>query len=877
MKPKNVAVSASALAVAALVCAPLGAQAQDANQNANTAASGSAAGAPATAPATAPADTSQNGAAAGAGGAGELQEVVVTAERRATDVQQTPIAVTAVSGDQLQSLHLNTISDLQTTVPSFQSNDSGGFFNSINIRGMGNTAITPTIATGVAVFRDGLLMSETIAEDEPMFDIADTEILEGPQGTFVGASSTAGAVEINSANPNFNGLSGYALMSLANYSHTKWQGAVNLPATDTLAFRFAFNDEQRGSFYKDIGSTLNGFYYNQYAPPYGAPIPMNQGTPAQSLPITDPGHLNSRQARLKALWKPTDKFQFLGQAEYSFINTGGEPGEPNPSTYQTLFSAGPENPALGLQAGCAVGAGPLNPKQETCAGAGASQHAQYWYPGETPFVLDYYGTGQQEDELLTHYSAELRYTLSDGIVLRSLSGFVHIDINHQDNNSYGPQNAGWTYHEIGPNDNYMSEEINILSPTSGRLNWIAGAFWNYRDTPVFLNNLGVSAPYQPNQLPSTEAFIQAPSVNRIAAVFAQINWQFTDTLQLQVGARQNWDNNFSSNVTNVAVPGSNLPSPYGTGVYALSYTGNRTTPSNYHVLAPIAAAGRFKDSVPTGKVDLNWTPVPGQNFYAFYARGYKSGGANSSSTGHPFFSPEHVNDYELGWKGRLFNGHTLTQVGAYYVNYQNMQYPLFDTVAQNDTQTGTYTANLAASTIYGLEVSEQSRFGGLGVNIGFDYNHSALGAVLAVPSYALPPGFGSPVSVPQCLPGHTYSLSCFDYTPYLVNVSGEENPFAPRITANISVDYLFHFGNGTIDPRVTYSHTDQQYASIFEVPYNLMQARNLIDASIDWNVDKWDLQLFGTNLTNQLYIIAGGNPVYYGPPRQAGVQATYHF
>ncbi|HTY49534.1 MAG TPA: TonB-dependent receptor plug domain-containing protein, partial [Steroidobacteraceae bacterium] len=100
-------------------------------------------------------------ATAGSGSSDVLQEVVVTAERRATDVQSTPIAVTAVSGDQLQTLHLNNISDLQTTVPSFQSNDEAGFFNSINIRGIGNSAITPIIATGVAVFRDGLLMSET--------------------------------------------------------------------------------------------------------------------------------------------------------------------------------------------------------------------------------------------------------------------------------------------------------------------------------------------------------------------------------------------------------------------------------------------------------------------------------------------------------------------------------------------------------------------------------------------------------------------------------------------------------------------------------------------------------------------------------------------
>ena len=119
---------------------------------------------------------------------------------------------------------------------------------------------------------------------------------------------------------------------------------------------------------------------------------------------------------------------------------------------------------------------------------------------------------------------------------------------------------------------------------------------------------------------------------------------------------------------------------------------------------------------------------------------------------------------------------------------------------------------------------------------------------------------------------------CFDYTPYLSNVGGEQNPFAPPVTANITVDYQFHVGGSSvIDPRLTFSHVDQQYASIFEYQYNQMQARNLLDASIDWTANKWDVQLYSTNLANQLYVISGGSSFYYGAPRQVGLQATYTF
>jgi iron complex outermembrane receptor protein len=809
-----------------------------------------------------------------------LPEVLVTAERRVTNLQITPIAITAISGNELQQRHLNTVSDLQTTVPGFQNDDEGGFFNSINIRGIGESFISPTIATGVAVFRDNLLMSESIAQDEPLFDILDVEVLEGPQGTLVGANSTAGAVVINSASPDFAGLHGFILASLATYSDTRWQGAINLPFTDAIAARFAFSDEQRGSFSRDIGATLNGYFVDTT----GALRPLLQGTPAQSEPIIDPGHLLSRQARLSLRWRPTDSFEALGKVEYSSIDYGGQPGQPDPYTYTTLFGYGPPASSGAPPAGCLYIPGTtFTGTQLSCPTPGVTAHSQYYYPGETPRVLDYYGTAWEHNELQTRHGPELRYTLANGIVLRSMSGLVHIRINRENNLTYGPQNGGQFYDEIGPNDDYMSEELNFISPVNGRLDWIAGAYWNYRDTPVNLQQQLVPAPYQPGELPSALSYLATASVNRMAAVFGQINRRLGRTLQLQFGARQNWDNNFTVQSVNVAQPGATLSSPYGTGLYAINYAGN--TPISYRVLAPINAGGtRYRDSVTTGKIDLNWTPVPGQNFYVFYARGFKTGGVNAQSTDHPTFNPEYLNDYEIGWKGRLADGHVLTQINAYYYDYRNMQYQLFDAQANNDTQTGSYVANLSPSSVYGLEVAAQSRFGGLGVSIAFDYNQSALGAVVTLPQYALPPGFGNPITHPQCLAGHSYAAGtqCFDYTPYLVNVTGEANPFSPPITANVSVDYRFRLGNGTVDPRVIFSHTDRQYDSIFQNSYNAFQARNLLSASVDWIAGPWDTQLYVTNLTDQTYIIDGGDigfgtPEFYGPPRQLGLQMTRRF
>ena len=240
-----------------------------------------------------------------------LEEVVVTAERRAEDVQTTAIALTALSGTDLAQTHQEGIADLQTSTPALSVNTAGQYY-SINIRGIGNAAVNPAITPGISVIRDGLFQAETIMLSEPFYDIRDVEVLRGPQGTFVGQSSTGGAVLINSADPNFNGVNGFIEALQGDYSDTKWTGAVNLPVSDTFAARIAFNVEHRSSFYKDLGTDK---------------------TLTTGSPLTDPGHLDDRNIRISLLWKPTESFQALLKVENNHHDTGGTVGQPNQNTY----------------------------------------------------------------------------------------------------------------------------------------------------------------------------------------------------------------------------------------------------------------------------------------------------------------------------------------------------------------------------------------------------------------------------------------------------------------------------------------------------------------------------------------------------------------
>jgi iron complex outermembrane receptor protein len=167
-------------------------------------------------------------------------EIVVTAERRSTSLQRTGVAATVLTGDDLVKKSVNGVEQLQFATPSLTVNTTGQG-NAFNIRGIGKTEQTSAIGVGVVTYRDGVATLPGYFQSEPYYDIASVEVLRGPQGTFAGGNATGGAVFITEVNPSTDMVKGYALAQYGNYNDIKLQGAVNLPASDTLAFRFAGN------------------------------------------------------------------------------------------------------------------------------------------------------------------------------------------------------------------------------------------------------------------------------------------------------------------------------------------------------------------------------------------------------------------------------------------------------------------------------------------------------------------------------------------------------------------------------------------------------------------------------------------------------------
>jgi iron complex outermembrane recepter protein len=231
-----------------------------------------------------------------------LDEVVVTAERRTTNLQETAVAATVLSGDSLDDRGVFSLEQLQFVAPSttVQNFGQGNYFN---VRGIGKSEPTTAIGVGVTTYRDGVPVFPGYFQTEPYYDIGSVELLRGPQGTFAGTNATGGAVFITSRNPDFSGVNGYVMGQVGNYDHLKFQGAVNVPLSDTLAARFAVNSEQRGSFHDITG-------------PYSG----------------SPGDVDMNSVRASFLWTPTPALRVLLKGDYNKLDFGGYPADPALST-----------------------------------------------------------------------------------------------------------------------------------------------------------------------------------------------------------------------------------------------------------------------------------------------------------------------------------------------------------------------------------------------------------------------------------------------------------------------------------------------------------------------------------------------------------------
>jgi iron complex outermembrane receptor protein len=534
----------------------------------------------------------------------------------------------------------------------------------------------------------------------------------------------------------------------------------------------------------------------------------------------DPGRIQEFNGRVGLLWQPTSALRVEFKNDFNYLDAGGIVGSPIPT------------PATGPYPTYASASGLFN------VGNNVHNLASSWWDRS---VLS------------------IAYTFPDGIVLKSISGYQD-GRGATDYSLDGTATLPADYFTVIGEENIWSEEVNLISPDSGRIRWVAGAY--FQDDTVHIP--GTRAGFDISSVPTNglDILLDYTTPKTTEAAFGQVSYDITDALQIVAGARYTHSEFTLTDKTSVflTIPGLFTFLPLG------SESAHRVQ----------------NDDAVTGKIDLNWKLDANNFLYAFVANGHKPGGINTTplpfvpgSTGVVPFQPENLTTYEAGWKPTFFDGHLRAQIDGFYTTYQGFQLSYATSVIGGGGAPGqSIIRNVPGSTtIYGVEGQAQGVFGDWAFDVTGDYLHTQLGSSRVAEGGPTLPGFA--LGLPE-------------------NVSGNQQPYAPQWSFSVGAQYTFHLANDqTLTPHVDYSYTSDQWASPFQgndptlpAGYGALEKylfhlrpTNLVNAQLTWDNGPVHIALYGTNIFNEQYFYESGTPGLRiaGAPTQFGIRASRTF
>ena len=201
-----------------------------------------------------------------------LEEVIVTAQKRAQSVQDIAGSVSAVTADSLEKSNTSNFSDLGKVSAGIEiAGNDDGFNNSVRIRGVGNNSFTPSIRPAVGIFIDDIPLIRNEAAFNNLMDIERIEVLKGPQSTLFGKEVSGGAISLHTKKPHTEEIEGSLEANVGSRGLFETRGVVNLPVSDSVAVRVSAYDTNKDGHitnivndkeqnYNSHGGRLSGFW-----------------------------------------------------------------------------------------------------------------------------------------------------------------------------------------------------------------------------------------------------------------------------------------------------------------------------------------------------------------------------------------------------------------------------------------------------------------------------------------------------------------------------------------------------------------------------------------------------------------------------------------
>jgi iron complex outermembrane recepter protein len=840
----------------------------------------------------------------------QLEEVMVTAQRRSESIQDIPYNISAFSSDQLESSRAFDIGDVSRLVPGLAYKDQGGSFrssrNTFTLRGLNANDARLIFGTDVSSGAVSMYFGET-----PLFfpltmkDIERVEVLRGPQGTLYGSGSLGGTIRFI---PKEASLDGFAIevnghvdsMSESDDLSYGTDFMVNIPLIEnSLALRVVASWEDKAGFIDAVGLVRTDAS--------GQPIASVPGDPTSGYilaPEEDTNESEAKMARISLNWAPTDEFG----AKFTYLNQTTEVDDfsgANPSNEGGLFDASLgrypgakfENPN-GCQGGVAFQAYfPI--KNTPCAGPGGA--TLYANSGTTlPDVGDYEHSSFKKspgESKVDLYSLELKFELPFA-TLTSATSYSEVSFdNSPDFTGFDLPNRSPTGTSVGTFSGFyprmlglttssdetdrLNQEFRLSSVGDNNIDWVVGAYYEDREsrgsaltiqpglseydlTVNVDNGLNFFGPFPLGQnhftLPDTTFVEDRTFEFEDIAVFGEVTWHVNEQWQITGGARAFWQEFTHEFEQLVPFCGTFCSTPTDP-----NFTLGGTT------LEPITRD--FEDQI--FKINTSYDINDETMAYFTWAEGFRHGGTNALATSgrnaslDTFleFEPDDVTNWEVGIKGNLGDS-TAYSLAFFLVEWNNYQFEFFNTAGFKTVLNGD------EAQTQGIELELNGVIGeGLSYNIGYSYIDAEATKDFIAQDYSS--GEGSPI------------------VDIVAIESGDPLPNVPDHTLTAAIDYDYELSNSwTLG-----FHIDGRYASDTQSGFNeninfgrdffKIDSYTVFNAALNLDSnERWRASLFVRNIGNEQNLSAGNTAPSAGgahayffsmAPRTVGLSFSYRY
>ncbi|SFG44364.1 iron complex outermembrane recepter protein [Novosphingobium sp. CF614] len=568
-------------------------------------------------------------------------EIIVTAQFYAQNLQDTPIAITAMTGDTLEQRSAASLSDATSSAPSVLLRPQSAAFGdsvSASIRGLGQSDFDPAMEPGVGIYIDDVYYPRLTGANLDLMDVDRVEVLRGPQGTLTGKNAEGGAIKFFSKMPTGeNG--GYLSATYGSRNRINLRGSADFKLTDDLSGRIS------GAYASQEGY-VNVYDYGCAHPSSGVP---STGGGSKCLKYKE-GDVGYQALRGMLRYNPDEKLDVLISGDYTHSS--------HHNSAQVLLYANNSNPnvatANGLPYDSRFICGPW------CNYDTTGQNAASFVAGLIP-ALDGFpmaATSGSELSVLTSWgvSGKIGYDLSDAVKLTSITSYREFENSFSADGDLSPANVGFGNNNV--TDWAFSQELRLGARLGDMINATLGGFYSDEKAVYYtLQDIRYVAagplPIFPLQFIGDD-----PIRTKSRAVYGNVEVTPADNLTINMGLRYTHD---SKDYT----------------FYRLSLDG--VTPNPFLGALNGVAAAPFRGNRLDYRVALDYRFSPEVMAYASIATGYKAGGNGP----RPFnaaqalaFGPEKVTNYEVGVKTDLFDRKLRLNLDVFYLDFKDAQLTL---------------------------------------------------------------------------------------------------------------------------------------------------------------------------------------------------------